>query len=96
MQASQSGSENDLFAATAAADGSTWADGWSIDPSTGNHETLTEQGVGGQWSIVPSPNPGANGDNGLAGIASIPGGGLWAVGIATNNGNPSTLIEYHP
>jgi hypothetical protein len=52
--------------------------------------------VGGQWSIVPSPNPGANGDNGLAGIASIPGGGLWAVGIATNNGNPSTLIEYHP
>jgi hypothetical protein len=41
MQASQSGSENDLFAATTAADGSTWADGWYIDPSTGDHETLT-------------------------------------------------------
>jgi hypothetical protein len=88
--------ENDLFAATTAADGSTWAAGWYIDPSSGNHETLTEQGVGGQWSLVPSPNPGANGDNGLAGIGAIPGGGLWSVGIATNNGNPSTLIEYHP
>jgi Phosphoesterase family len=88
--------ENDLFAATTAADGSTWADGWYIDPSTGNHQTLTEQQSGGQWSIVPSPNPGANGDNGLAGIAAVPGGGLWAVGIATNNGSPSTLIEFHP
>jgi hypothetical protein len=88
--------ENDLFAATTAADGSTWADGWYIDSSTGNHETLTEQGVNGKWSTVPSPNPGANGDNGLAGITSIPGGGIWAVGITTNNGSPSTLIEYHP
>jgi hypothetical protein len=88
--------ENDLFAATTAADGSTWAAGWYIDPSSGNHETITEQGVNGQWSIVPSPNPGANGDNGFAGISAIPGGGLWAVGIETNNGNPSTLIEYHP
>ena len=88
--------ENNLFAATTASDGSTWAVGWYIDPSSGNHETITEQGVGGQWSIVPSPNPGAGGDNGLAGVTAIPGGGLWAVGIATNNGNPSTLIEYHP
>jgi phosphoesterase family protein len=86
--------ENDLFAATTAADGSTWAAGWYIDPS-GSHETLVEHGVNGQWSLSPSPNPGT-GENGLAGIAAIPGGGIWAVGIAANNGSPSTLIEYHP
>jgi hypothetical protein len=88
--------ENDLFAATTAADGSTWAAGWYIDPSTGNHNTITEQGVNGAWSVVPSPNPGARGDNGFAGIAAIPGGGIWAVGIQTSNQSPSTLIEYHP
>jgi hypothetical protein len=87
--------ENDLFAAATAADDSTWAAGWYIDPSTGNHETLTEQGIGGSWSLVPSPSPGT-GDNGLAGITAIPDGGLWAVGITTNNGNPATLIELHP
>jgi hypothetical protein len=65
-------------------------------PAARSSPRTTEQGTGGQWSLVPSPNPGANGDNGLAGITSIPGGGLWSVGIATNNGNPSTLIEYHP
>lgn len=86
--------ENDLFATTTAADGTTWAAGWYIEPGTGAHRTLTEQGVNGQWSLVPSPNPGT-GENGLAGIASIPGGGLWAVGIAEGNHAPSTLIEFH-
>jgi hypothetical protein len=86
--------ENDLFATTTAADGTTWAAGWYIEPGTGAHRTLTEQGVNGQWSLVPSPNPGT-GENGLAGIASIPGRGLWAVGIAEGNHAPSTLIEFH-
>jgi hypothetical protein len=88
--------ENDLFAAATAADGSsTWAVGWAVDPSSLNHFTLTLQGVNGTWSVVPSPNPGT-GDNGLAGVTAIPGGGLWAVGITTNNGNAATLILYHP
>jgi Phosphoesterase family len=86
--------ENDLFAATTAADGSTWAAGWYIDSATGKHETLTEHGVGGQWSLTPSPNPGA-GENGLAGIGAVPGGGVWAVGISEGNHAPSTLIEFH-
>ena len=52
--------------------------------------------MAGVWSIVPSPSPSDSGDNGLAGIAAIPGGGLWAVGITTNHaGNPATLIEFH-
>ena len=95
---SQGAGENDLFAAATAADGSTWADGWYIDPSTGNHQAIIEHGVAGQWSIVPSPEPGAaNGDVGLAGLTTIPGGGLWAVGITSNAaGNPQPLIEYHP
>jgi hypothetical protein len=86
--------ENDLFATTTAADGSTWAAGWYIEPGTEAHKTLTEQGINGVWSLVPSPNPGT-GEDGFAGIAAIPGGGVWAVGIAANKGNPSTLIEFH-
>jgi hypothetical protein len=44
---------------------------------------------------VPSPNTGT-GDNGLAGITAVPGGGLWAVGVSSSKGNFSTLIMYHP
>jgi hypothetical protein len=87
--------ENDLFGAARTADGTTWAVGWNVDPASGNFATLTESSNGGTWSVVPSPNPGT-GDNGLAGIAAIPGGGLWAVGTATDNGAPTTLVEYHP
>jgi hypothetical protein len=32
--------ENDRFAAATAADGSTWAVGWDINTSTGNHDPL--------------------------------------------------------
>jgi hypothetical protein len=93
---SQGAGENDLFSVTTASDGSKWADGWYIDPKTGNHEPIIEQGLGVKWSIVPTPDLNADqGDNGLAGIAAIPGGGLWAVGLRTNEqGNPATLIEY--
>jgi hypothetical protein len=41
------------------------------------------------------PPPYFTGDNGFAGIAAIPGGGVWAVGITANNGSPATLIAYH-
>lgn len=92
--------ENDLFGTTVGLDGSVWAVGWDIDTSSGNHQTLVEQGVGTTggvaWSIVPSPSPGT-GDTGLAGITAVPGGSLWAVGVATRtNGNFETLVLYHP
>jgi hypothetical protein len=86
--------ENDLFAATTAADGSTWAAGWYIN-SSGTHQTLVEQNAGRTWSLVPSPNTGT-GDNGLAGISAVPGGGIWAVGVSSSHSNFSTLIMYHP
>jgi hypothetical protein len=91
--------ENDLFAAATAADGSTWAVGWDIDTSTGNHDPLILQGVSGVWSLVPSPALAAGSDSGFAAITAIPGGGMWAVGVTApgkGGGSYSTLIEYHP
>jgi hypothetical protein len=87
--------ENDLFAATTAADGTNWGAGWNIDPASGRFVTLVEHGIGGSWTLSPSPSPGTS-DDGLAGITAIPGGGLWAVGDTTSNGAPAALIEYHP
>jgi hypothetical protein len=86
--------ENDLFGATTAGDGTTWAAGWLIDPATGNHRTLVEHGVGGVWSVTTTPDPGT-GDTGFASIAAVPGGGLWAVGVTSGSGNFSTLISFH-
>jgi Phosphoesterase family len=91
--------ENDLFAAATAADGSTWAVGWDINTSTGNHDPLVLQGKNGMWSLVSSPSLGTGSETGFAAIAAIPGGGMWAVGVtapAKGGGNYSTLIEYHP
>jgi hypothetical protein len=88
--------ENSLFAAATAANGSTWAVGWVIDPSTDSHFPLTLQGVNGAWSVVSSPGFPTGYDSGLAAITAIPGGGLWAVGVTgTSKSNYSALIEYH-
>lgn len=91
--------ENDLFAATTAADGSTWAVGWDINTTSGNHDPLILQGVNGVWSLVSSPTIGKGSDTGFAAITAIPGGGMWAVGVtapAKGGGNYATLIEFHP
>jgi hypothetical protein len=90
--------ENDLFSATTARDGSTWAVGWYIDPNTGNHNTLVEHGENGIWTTVqsPNPNPPSPGDDGLASVAPIPHDGLWAVGNTSNaDGNRAPLILHH-
>jgi hypothetical protein len=89
--------ENDLFAAATAPDGSTWAVGWDIDTTSGNHDPLILQGLNGVWSLISSPNLGTGFDSGFGAITAIPGGGLWAVGVTgTSKSNYSTLIEYHP
>jgi hypothetical protein len=89
--------ENDLFGAATAADGSTWAVGWAIDPSTDTHNPLVLQSIKGVWSLIPSPSFAAGSDSGFAAITAIPGGGLWAVGVTTTSkSNYSTLIEFHP
>ncbi|HKF24279.1 MAG TPA: alkaline phosphatase family protein [Candidatus Angelobacter sp.] len=89
--------ENDLFAAATAVDGSTWAVGWDINTTSGNHDPLILQGINGVWSLVSSPAFAAGSDSGFAAMTAIPGGGLWAVGVtASSKSNYSTLIEFHP
>ena len=89
--------ENDLFATAIAADGSTWAVGWYVDPVSDNHDPLVLQGVNNVWNLVSSPSFSSGGDSGLAAITAIPGGGLWAVGVtATSKSNYSAVIEWHP
>ena len=89
--------ENDLFGVATTPDGTLWTVGWDINTSSGNHEALVLKGTGRSWSLVSTPNNFAGaGDYGLAGIATIPGGGMWAVGVYTDsNGNYAPLIEYH-
>jgi hypothetical protein len=88
--------ENDLFGAAIGADGTTWAVGWDINTTTGNHDPLVlQQRVNGSWSLDFTPS--LAGDSGFAAITAIPGGGLWAVGVTSSaKGNYSTLIEWHP
>ena len=88
--------ENDLFGVATTPDGTLWTVGWDINTTTGNHEALVLKGTGRSWSLVSTPNDFAGaGDYGLSGIATIPGGGMWAVGIYTDsNGNYAPLIEY--
>lgn len=89
--------ENDPFAVTIANDGTTWVVGWAINTTTGNHDPLVLQGVNGAFSLVSVPNPTNGGDSGFAAITTIPGSGMWAVGVtATAKSNFSTLIEFHP
>ena len=89
--------ENDLFSVTIADDGSAWAVGWDIDPTTDTHNPLVLQSVNGVWSLVRSPTFAHGSDSGFAAITAIPGGGLWAVGVtSTPTSNYATLIEFHP
>ena len=86
--------ENNLYATTTATDGTTYAAGWSVDPTTGVYLSEILHGANGQYSLDATPNPGS-GANGFAGLTAIPGGGLWAVGITSNKANNSTLIAHH-
>ena len=93
--------ENDLFGVTTEAGGSTWAVGWAIygNPSAAIHVPIVLHNKNGVWSLVSSPNLGAGSDSGFSAITSIPGGGMWVVGVtasANGSGNYKTLIEYHP
>ena len=86
--------ENDVCAITTAADGAVYAVGWSVDPSTGVYDSEALHDSGGTWTLDTAPDPG-NGTNGFAGVAAVPGGGVWAVGVTSNTANNSTLIAYH-
>jgi len=90
-------SENDLFGAATAADGSTWTVGWYIyDTTTDNHNPFVLRGKNGVWSLMSSAKLTAGSDSGFAAITAVPDGGLWAVGVTSIHRNYATLIEYHP
>ena len=89
--------ENDPFAVTIANDTSTWVVGWAINPTSDLHDPLVLQRSGGAFSLVSVPNPSNGGDSGFAAVTTVPGGGMWAVGVtSTSKSNYSTLIEFHP
>lgn len=81
----------DTFNGVAAVDATpVWAVGYYYT-SGGNGQTLIERWNGTAWNIVPSPNPGSS-DNGLYGIARIPGTNhVWTVGRMLN---PNTSYAY--
>lgn len=59
-------------------------------------QALIEHWNGSQWSIVPSPKIGTQGNN-LSSVAAISANNVWAIGYYANSSNPNTgytLIEH--
>jgi len=82
---------NYLDGVSALASNDIWAVGSYFNASD-VQQTLIEHWNGSAWSVVPSPNAGSH-DNALNGVATLPGGDVWAVGY---HGNPAqTLVEMY-
>ncbi len=79
---------NYLYGVTAISSTAAWAVG-EYGPAGGGSSTLTEHWDGSQWNLVPSPNPGTNG-NYLYGVAAISSTDVWTVGVR----DAVTLIEH--
>jgi hypothetical protein len=86
-------SRDDLFAISAVNDHDVWAVGGRQDSLNGRFATLVEHWDGHSWSVVPTPNPGRNG-NELFGVTSNGAGSVWAVGQQQGSGYPGgALVE---
>jgi hypothetical protein len=70
---------NDLYGVAALSATDVWAVGTVYEPISGVDQTLITHWDGSAWTVVPSPNPGVNG-NYLYGIAASSGTDVWAVG----------------
>jgi hypothetical protein len=82
---------NDLSGVTVLTACSAWAVGTDIN--SGQAQTLIEHWNGSQWSVVPSPNPGApSTDNYLSGLAVISASNAWAVGRSSTATADHTLV----
>jgi hypothetical protein len=86
--------ENTLFGVSALPDGQAWAAGYYAD-QTFRMRTLIEHEQGGQWTVVPSPNP-ARARDVLFAVKALGPGDVWADGYQqdTQDGTFSTLVEH--
>jgi hypothetical protein len=86
------GAVNRLQGVSALSTNDAWAVGVRFVSQT-TPRTLIEHWTGSAWSVVPSPNPSAGGDE-LKGVDAISATNAWAVGsIATQSGH-DTLVEH--
>lgn len=83
-----------LFAVTAASDHDVWAVGGTETGTNGPFGTLIEHWNGRAWSVVPSPDPGGNG-NELFGVTSAGPDNVWAVGQAQGGSYPGLALVEH-
>jgi hypothetical protein len=67
-----------------------WAVGYSLIGAS--HQTLVEHWDGSNWTVVPSPNPGAH--NVLLSVAAISASDAWAVGYRDDDAGATLLIEH--
>jgi len=81
------GNTLNAVAATSAQDA--WAVGFQNDNQLNGARTLTQHWDGGQWTTVPSPNPGStprcqgqNSGNVLNAVAALGPANVWAVGFS--------------
>jgi hypothetical protein len=89
---SPAGAFSQFRAVRAVSSSNVWAVGSSFTNATG-FRTLIEHWNGSQWSVVPSPNPGApSTDNDLSGLAVISASNAWAVGRSSTATADHTLV----
>ena len=73
-----------------------WAVGDDVPVSTGNAASLIEYGSAtGGWTVVPSPDPSADGNNILDGLLALSSTNVWAVGEFDGQGGMRTLIMHY-
>jgi hypothetical protein len=89
VPAASPGDDNFLGDVAARGTRNAWAVGGQRASLGSAERTLTEHWNGTAWTVAASPSPRA-GDNELAGVTAVPGGGIWAVGFADDK----TLTEF--
>jgi hypothetical protein len=83
-----------FFSVKAVGQNDVWAVGGTEDTPDGVFHTLIEHWDGSSWSVVPSVDPGPNGNELFAVTASSPRN-AWAVGQQQGHGFPSLALVEH-
>ena len=93
MDHPQLGMSDMLFSVQALSDHDVWAAGWYRTIDNVFH-TLVEHFDGHSWSVMPTPNPGAIG-NQLYGLRVFACDDAWAVGQQISGTSPDTTLVLH-